>query len=294
MRQSSGAMRFILNVNRGFLLMRLYAGPLQKSNGGERAQPHRPHRATVSQARRGRLCRFAATDFPSRPILIPWILLDTASVPGNGGQLSLMRRGGEFAIRLKGNELMNSRLGGSEEALATIACAKVATRQNPRVLIGGLGRGFTLRAPLAALGPPAQVTVAELVPAVLTWSRGLMADVFGESLDDPRVCIREADVGQLIRSGPSAFDVILLDVDNGPEGLTRASNDALYDVQGLRAARTALSSGGILAVWSAGPDVAFAKRLLKIGFHVSEVRVRASKSLTGAKHVIWIATAPNF
>jgi spermidine synthase len=240
-----------------------------------------------------RLCRFADTDVRRRPTLIPWVLLDTASVPGGGGQLSLMRRGTEFSIRLKGNELMNSRLGGSEEALATFACAKVPARKNPRVLIGGLGMGFTLRATLAALGPTAQVTVAELVPAVLTWSRGLMAEVFGESLDDPRVSIREADVGQLIRSSPSAFDVILLDVDNGPDGLTRASNDALYALQGLRAARIALSSGGILAVWSAGPHAAFTKRLLKTGFQVSEVRVRASKTRTGAKHVIWIATSPD-
>jgi len=152
--------------------------------------------------------------------------------------------------------------------------------------------GFTLRAALAALGPTGHVTVAELVPAVVTWSRGLMADVFGESLDDPRVSIREADVGQLIRSGRSTFDAVLLDVDNGPDGLTRAANDALYDLQGLRAARAALRSDGVLAVWSAGPNAAFTKRLLKSGFLVSEVRVRASKSLTGAKHVIWIATSP--
>jgi spermidine synthase len=223
--------------------------------------------------------------------LIPWVLLDTASVPG-GDQLTLMRRGTEFSIRLKGNELMNSRLGGSEEALATLACAELSARKNPRVLIGGLGMGFTLRATLATVGPAAQITVAELVPAVVAWSRGPMADVFGGSLDDPRVRIREADVGQLIRSNPSAFDVILLDVDNGPEGLTRAANDALYDLQGLRAARAALSGGGVLAVWSAGPNAAFTKRLLKTGFRVSETRVRASRSRSGAKHTIWIATAP--
>jgi spermidine synthase len=238
-------------------------------------------------------CRYAE-GFRRRAILIPWVLLETASVPGNGGELSLVRRGAEFSIRLKGNELMNSRLGGSETALATLACAKLATRKNPRVLIGGLGMGFTLRGTLTALGPTAQVTVAELVPAVLTWSRGLMAPVFGDVLDDPRVCIREADVGQLIRSSTSTFDAILIDVDNGPEGLTRAANDALYDLEGLRAARGALSSGGILAVWSAGSDAAFVKRLLKTGFHVDEVRVPARKSQTGAKHVIWIAIAPTF
>jgi spermidine synthase len=225
--------------------------------------------------------------------LIPWELLDTASVPGSGEQLSLARRGTEFSIRLKGNELMNSRLGGSEEALATLACAKVPARKNPRVLIGGLGMGFTLRATLATVGPDARITVAELVPAVVAWARGPMAGVFGGSLHDPRVSIREGDVGHVIRSQPSAFDIILLDVDNGPDGLTRASNDALYDLQGLRAARAALTSGGVLAVWSAGPDAAFTKRLLKAGFLVSEERVRASRSRSGSKHTIWIATTPS-
>lgn len=224
--------------------------------------------------------------------MIPWVLLDVAPVPGSRDQLRLMRRGTEFSIRLKGNELMNSRLGGSEAALATMACARLSTHKNPRVLIGGLGMGFTLRAALAALGPTAHITVAELVPAVLKWSRELMSDLFAESLDDPRVRIREADAGQMIRSGRSMFDAVLLDVDNGPEGLTRAANDALYDLKGLRAARAALSGGGVLAVWSARPNAAFAERLLKSGFRVTEARVRASKSHSGTKHVIWIATTP--
>jgi spermidine synthase len=221
--------------------------------------------------------------------VIPWILLDSAPVPGGKGELRLLRRGAEFSIRLGREELMNSRLGGSEEALATMACERVRSKA-PRLLIGGLGMGFTLRAALAALGPDAGIAVAELVPAVVKWARGPMIEVFGDSLGDPRVSIHENDVGRLIRSGRSAFDAILLDVDNGPDGLTRESNDVLYDLAGLAAARTALRPGGVLAVWSAGPDLKFTQRLRKAGFAVDEVRVRANKSRAGAKHTIWIAT----
>ena len=222
--------------------------------------------------------------------MIPWSLVDTAQVPGGGGELRLMQRGTEFSIRLGHNELMNSRVGGSEGALATIACERIQARSRPRILIGGLGMGFTLRAALAVLGSEARIVVAELVPAVLAWARGSLMEVFGKSLTDPRVSVREADVGHLIRSGPSTFDAILLDVDNGPEGLTRPANDALYDVEGLTAARATLRHGGVLAVWSSGPDLNFARRLRKTGFDVDEVRVRANGSHGGARHVIWIAT----
>jgi spermidine synthase len=222
--------------------------------------------------------------------VIPWSLLDTAQVPGGGCEIRLMRRGAEFSIVLGHNELMNSRLGGSEEALATIACARIRSRQGPRILIGGLGMGFTLRAALAALEADARIVVAELVPAVVGWARGAMAEVFGKSLTDPRVSIREADVSHLIRSNPSTFDAILLDVDNGPEGLTREANDALYDLEGLSAARATLRPGGVLAVWSSRPDLNFTRRLRKTGFAVDEVRVRANGSRGGARHVIWIAT----
>lgn len=201
-----------------------------------------------------------------------------------------MRRGAEFSIRLGHNELMNSRVSGSEEALASLACAKIQGRAQPNILIGGLGMGFTLRAALAVAGPQAGIVVAELVPAVVNWARGPMADVFGNSLTDPRVIVHGADVGQMIRSRRSAYDAILLDVDNGPEGLTRQANDTLYDPDGLHAARAALRDGGVLAVWSAGPDQAFSRRLRKSGFDVDEVRVRATRSRGGARHVIWIAT----
>jgi spermidine synthase len=220
--------------------------------------------------------------------VIPWTLLDKAQVPG-GGELRLMRRGMEFSIMLGANQLMNSRLSGSEEALATLAIEKIRARERPQILIGGLGMGFTLRAALAALGK-AQIVVAELVPAVVRWARGPMAEVFGESLTDPRVSIRETDVSELIRSSSSSFDAILLDVDNGPEGLTREANDALYDQRGLIAARAALNPGGVLAVWSSGPNPSFTQRLRKAGFDVNETRMRANGARGGARHVVWIAT----
>src|SRR5712672_2257568 len=221
--------------------------------------------------------------------MIPWSVLDTAQVPGGGGELRLKQRGAEFSIMLDHNELMNSRLSGSEEALATIACEKVRRRKMPRILIGGLGMGFTLRAALVALGPDARIVVAELVPAVVAWARGPMAEVFGGSLSDPRVSIHETDVTEVIRSHKSKFDAILRDVDNGPEGLTRKANDALYDSAGLSAAYAALRPGGVLAVWSSGPNAAFSKRLRAAGFDVKEVAIRATGRGGGARHVIWIA-----
>jgi len=222
--------------------------------------------------------------------VIPWSLIDTAQVPGGGGELRLMRRGAEFSIRLGHSELMNSRRGGSEEALATMACERIRARKRPHILIGGLGMGFTLRAALAALGSQARITVAELVPTVAAWARGPMVEVFGKSLTDPRVRVCEADVVDLIRRGPSAFDAILLDVDNGPAGLTRTANDRLYDLEGLSAAHAALLPDGVLAVWSSGPDPRFTGRLRKTGFGVDEVAVRANGARGGARHVIWLAT----
>jgi spermidine synthase len=222
--------------------------------------------------------------------VIPWSLIDSAKVPDGREQLRLMRRGAEFSIRLGQSELMNSRRSGSEEALATIACGRIRDRSEQRVLIGGLGMGFTLRAALAALGPTARIVVAELVPAVLVWARGPMAEIFGGSLTDPRVTVCEADVSQLIRSDGPIFDAILLDVDNGPEGLTRETNDGLYDLTGLRAARQALRPGGILAVWSSGPSPKFTERLRRAGFVAEQIKVRANGSGGGAWHIVWIAT----
>ncbi|ODT11767.1 MAG: hypothetical protein ABS35_41380 [Kaistia sp. SCN 65-12] len=221
--------------------------------------------------------------------MIPWVRLDTAEIPDGGGELRLMRRGAEFSIMIGSNELMNSRLSGSEEALASLSAARIAGRAKPQILIGGLGMGFTLRAALEAFGPDASITVAELVPAVVAWARGPMSEVFGTCLDDPRTAIHVGDVGALIRSGRGRFDAILLDVDNGPDGLTRASNDSLYTLAGLGAAYAALRPGGVLAVWSSGPDAAFTQRLKKAGFDATEERVKAHRGKRGAKHMIWIA-----
>jgi len=222
--------------------------------------------------------------------MIPWQQIDTARVPGASVELRLMRRGAEFSMMLGQNELMNSRLSGSEEALATLTCRRIAAVKRPHLLIGGLGMGFTLRAALAVLGPEAQITVAELVPAVIAWARGPMADIFGGSLDDPRASICSADVIEVILSHPSAFDAILLDVDNGPEGLIRKANDALYDMKGLKAIRRSLRPGGVVAVWSSGPNALFSRRLGDAGFDVNEVAVRATAKRSGARHVIWFAT----
>jgi spermidine synthase len=220
--------------------------------------------------------------------MIPWILLDTAKVP-DGEELRLLQRGAEFSIRLSNNELMNSRVHGSEEALAEIAIGKIGKQTSPRILIGGLGMGFTLRAALGVIGPEARVVVAELVPAVVAWNRSWLASVSDHSLEDSRVSIREEDVASLIMSERSAYDAILLDVDNGPGALTRKANDRLYDLAGLGAAYAALRSRGVLAAWSAGPDRNFTRRLHNAGFEVNEVRVRARGTRGGARQIIWIA-----
>lgn len=222
--------------------------------------------------------------------MIPWTLIDTAAVPGSKETLRLLQRGAEFSIRLDHNELMNSRLSGSEEALAELACARIASRRDARILIGGLGMGFTLRATLAASGPDARIAVAELMPAVIAWARGPMAGIFGNSLDDARVQLREADVIGVIRAAPGAYDAILLDVDNGPEGLMREQNDRLYDAAGLKAAWTALRPGGVLAVWSAEPSSGFSARLRRCAFSVDEIAIRARGKRGGARHRIWLAT----
>ena len=216
--------------------------------------------------------------------MIPRELIATTQVPG-GGEMRLVRRGTDWFIMLGREELMSSRMSGSEEALGTLACARVGA--DARVLIGGYGMGFTLRAVLGEVGPAAQVAVAELVPAVIAWARGPMADFAAGCLDDARVRVIEDDVGAVIGSAPAAWDAILLDVDNGPDGLTRLGNDRLYSPAGLAAARAALRPGGVLAVWSAAPDPAFVRAFARAGFAVEEVVVRARASGKGARHVIW-------
>jgi spermidine synthase len=221
--------------------------------------------------------------------MTPWILLDSAQVPGNSAELRLYQRNDEFSIKITGcGELMNSRVHGSEDALAEHTCARLVNRTTPRLLIGGLGMGFTLAAALKHLGNQAQVEVAELIPAVVTWNKGPLGEQSGQPLRDPRVTVIEKDVALLLKAAEQTYDAILLDVDNGPEGLTRKENDWLYSINGLSETCAALRPGGVLAVWSAGPDNTFAQRLRKTGFETDEIRVRAHGS-KGARHTIWFA-----
>ncbi len=220
--------------------------------------------------------------------MTPRIHLGTALVPG-GDQLDLYSRGDDFMIVLDRNELMSTRMNGSEIALAEMTLERLASNAAPHLLIGGYGMGFTLRAALAMMGPKAQASVAELVPDIIAWARGPMAAVTAGCLDDSRVRLIIGDVAAAIRAEPAAYDAILLDVDNGPDGLTRAGNDGLYSAEGLAAAKRALRPGGILAVWSAGEDKKFAKRLERAGFAVDEVAVRARTNGKGPRHIIWFA-----
>jgi spermidine synthase len=216
-------------------------------------------------------------------------LLGTAQVPG-GEELRLFAHGRDFIIVLGRNELMSTRMRGSEEALATMTLERLSAPA-PHLLVGGYGMGFTLRAALAA-HPKAKVTVAELVPEIIEWARGPMAELAAGCLDDPRVTLRMADVGELIAT-TSGYDAILLDVDNGPDGLVRDANDRIYSAAGLRAARYALRPGGGLAVWSAAKDPVFSKRLRAAGFAIEELEVSARVTKDGRgkgpRHTIWFA-----
>jgi len=221
--------------------------------------------------------------------MIPWTFLDSAQAPGNGGELKLYQRGAEFSIRVEKCELMNSRHYGSEDALAELACKRIADRPHPQVLIGGLGMGYTLRAALNSLKPDSRVVISELVPAVVIWNRGPLAELANNPLKDSRVIVRELDVGQIMREKQHTYDAIMLDVDNGPEGLTRKGNDWLYGMSGLKAAYDALRPKGVLAVWSAGANTAFVRRLRKVGFTVDEIPVRSRGARGGARYIVWLA-----
>jgi spermidine synthase len=214
--------------------------------------------------------------------------IGTAMVPG-GEELRLYRHGRDFVILLHSNELMSTRMSGSEEALATMTCARLGKRQAPHLLVGGYGMGFTLRAALKMLPREARITVAELVPEIVAWARGPMLELTAGCLDDKRVELVEDDVANLIGSARGCYDAILLDVDNGPEGLVRDANNRLYSDRGLRSAMAALRPGGILAIWSAAGDPRFTARLRGAGFAVEEVRVAARSNGKGPRHVIWFA-----
>ena len=223
----------------------------------------------------------------------PWQLLGRAQTPGGGADLVLYQRDSEFSLKADNRELMNSRVHGSEEAMARLGCQELAKHPGARVLIGGLGMGYSVRTALDILGEDARVVVAELAPAVVEWNRGVLADLAGRPLEDRRAELHEADVVQLIRAARGDYDAIMLDVDNGAEAMVRKGNNWLYSLPGLSATYAALRRGGVLATWSAGPQPAFVRRVRRAGFEVEEFKVRArggSNRRGGAHHVVWIAT----
>ncbi|WP_339669789.1 hypothetical protein [Dasania marina] len=225
--------------------------------------------------------------------MIPWIALGSAQIPNNGGELKFSRRGDEFSIRLSGirGELMNSRVFNSEEVLSQLGCAHIKTADKAQVLVGGLGMGYTLASALNNVNATATVTVAELIPEVVTWNEGPLGECAGNPLQDSRTHVHIGDVAELLSGKELAYDAILLDVDNGPEGLTHADNNWIYSSQGLEDIYKTLRPEGMLAIWSAGPDSLFVIRLKKAGFKVElrTVRARVGK---GSRHTIFLAKKP--
>jgi spermidine synthase len=222
--------------------------------------------------------------------MTPWTSIERTQTP-DGTRLELLSRGEHFSIRVNGQLLMNSRVHDSEETLAELALGALTTqREAAQVLVGGLGFGYTLAAALARLGPAASVCVSEISPAIIAWNRDLLAHLNGRALDDPRVVVLEGDVCDVFRSPQRSFDAILLDVDNGPRAVGRPSNGWLYSPPGLAAIRGALNPGGVLAIWSAGPEVSFSERLRQAQFSVVLQRVRSHRARTQERHFIWLAT----
>jgi len=217
----------------------------------------------------------------------PWKELGRTDTP-DGSDMRLTQRDAEYVIEVNGATLMSSRRHGSEEALATLACEHLGAVERPRVLVGGLGMGFTLRATLDLLPPGAVVTVAELVPAVVEWNGGPLAELADHPLKDPRVRIKVTDVGLTLRANPGRFDAILMDVDNGPAAFTSQRNGGLYNNAGVAAAYKALKTAGRLAVWSAWNDRKFEQRLRFHGFLARSERVRARLNKGGSKHTIFL------
>jgi spermidine synthase len=221
-----------------------------------------------------------------------WVLVDSAPIPGDHIKIYLYQRDDQFSIQVGSRELMSSGEHGSEDALAELGCEAIAGREAPVVLIGGLGMGYTLAAALAVLGLDAHIIVAELVPAVVAWNRGALGRLADDPLRDPRVEARETDVARLLRGDHGRYDAILLDVDNGPEALSHEHNDWIYSSDGLDAAWTSLTAGGVLAVWSAWPSMTFNHRLDRAGFAFEEVELKAQGGDEGHRHHIWLATKP--
>lgn len=223
--------------------------------------------------------------------MIPWEKLARAEAP-DGAAIELCRRGAEYLILAGGYDLMSSEDEGSSRALGDLGCAHLDATHSSRVLVGGLGMGYALRAALDRIGVHGTVEVAELVAAVVEWNRGPLAELAQRPLDDPRTQLHLGDVGELIRRARDRYDAILLDVDNGPDSLAHPQNDALYSRRGLAAATRALRAGGVLGVWSFSNDPAFTARLEKQGFAVAVHKVSASRKGRGRHHWIWIATRP--
>ena len=218
-------------------------------------------------------------------------MVDSGEVPGTNNRMELYRTKDEVAIRVDGRELMSSRMHGSEDALADLAYDRLGSRPGARVLIGGLGMGFTLAAAVRRAQPDGEVVVAELVPAVVRWHHGELAHVAGFPLEDPRASVFEGDVAEAYRGQQGTWDAILLDVDNGPNGLTRDDNNWLYGWHGLQAAYQALRPGGLFGVWSAADDASFTRRLGRAGFDVEPCAVR-SRGKSGRRHMVWMARRP--
>jgi len=210
-------------------------------------------------------------------------------VPGHLAELRCFRHDGDFTIWIDGTELMSSRVHGSEEALAELALRRLGRCKAPRVLVGGLGMGFTLARALELVDQEAVVDVAELVPEVVTWNRELLGQCARHPLRDPRTNLIVGDVVEVIAAARGTYDAMLLDVDNGPEGLSRPSNEGIYDDRGLVAARAALRPGGVLAVWSSWANVPFTERLRRGGFTAEVHTVRARRT-RGPRRTIWVAT----
>ncbi len=219
--------------------------------------------------------------------MIPSELLGRSVMP-DGTDMTLMRRGNELVILADGKALMSNRMHGSEEALATLGCDRARRAEEPTVLIGGLGMGFSLRAALDLLPAGASVVVAELLPAIVEWNRGVLGPLAGDPLRDRRVRVELGDVGAILRAAKGRFDAILLDVDNGPSAFTQSSNGALYGDAGVATARAALRGDGVYAVWSARDDVRFQHRLRHNGFAVEVHRVRARLKRGGPVHTIFV------
>ncbi|MCQ3829258.1 hypothetical protein HXX02_07355 [Microbulbifer elongatus] len=223
----------------------------------------------------------------------PWIQLGTAEIPNDGGTLTLRQRDQEFSISLSGprGELMNSRRFYSEQQLSVLGCAHLQNRKDARVLVGGMGMGYTLASALEAVHASAQVIVADLIPEVVEWNRGPLGECAGRPLDDSRVAVHIGDVGELLVDRSDEYDAVLLDVDNGPEGLTHSDNNWLYSIEGTSSIHKCLKPGGMLAVWSASPDTVYASRLKKAGFQV-EVKTVRERPGKGARHAIFLAQRP--